>query len=107
MNEPLSLALQITLLGMGLVFAVITLMWGLLSLLVHVTNEQNGSKTDLSETAEHLRKQRAAAAAVSIALAQKALEDQPQEFPLPDTAIVSAWQSVLRSNILNKRGNVR
>jgi len=107
MNANLSTALIITLLGMGLVFAVIVLMWGLLAALVHITNGQNGKAANGNHKAERLRKQRAAAAAVSIALAQKSLEDRPQEFPLPDTAIVSAWQAVLRSNILDKRGNVR
>ena len=51
-------------------------------------------------------KKKAAIAAVVVALAREA-ETELHEFPLPPTAIVSAWQAVNRSDILKKRGRVR
>lgn len=52
------------------------------------------------------QKKKAAIAAVVVALARE-METELHEFPLPPTAIVSAWQAVNRSDILKKRGRVR
>ncbi|MDI6694484.1 MAG: OadG family protein [Anaerolineales bacterium] len=109
MNENLILALQITLVGMGLVFAAILLLWGVMALLVRLTARSVDVEAEQERAAltELERKQRAAAAAVAIALAQTAEATEPHEFPLPPTAIVSAWQAVMRTRILNKRGPTR
>jgi Na+-transporting methylmalonyl-CoA/oxaloacetate decarboxylase gamma subunit len=109
MNENLILALQITLVGMGLVFAAILLLWGVMALLVRLTARSVEAEAEQERAAltELERKQRAAAAAVAIALAQTAEATEPHEFPLPPTAIVSAWQAVMRTRILNKRGPTR
>ncbi len=109
MNENLILALQITLVGMGLVFAAILLLWGVMALLVRLTARSVEAEAEQERAAltELERKQRAAAAAVAIALAQTAEASEPHEFPLPPTAIVSAWQAVMRTRILNKRGPTR
>jgi hypothetical protein len=109
MLQQLSLPLQITLVGMGLVFASILLLWGLMAALVRVLpeKEEPGAVTGRDELE---LKQRAAAAAVSAALAREAAEEsgtQVHEFPLPPTAQVSAWQTVMRTKMLNKRGSVR
>ncbi len=104
MASPLTLALYITLIGMGLVFSAILLLWGMMVLLVRLTQEKTAPPVS-GETPDDA-KLRAAAAAVSIALARQQ-NSQAHEFPLPPTAIVSPWQSVLRSNILHKRGRVR
>ena len=106
--------LQITLVGMGLVFGAILLLWGVMALLMRITagrrlpaepilNAQDYALQE--ETEERDRKHRAAIVAVATALS---LDKQaPHEFPLPPTAIVSAWQAVMRANNIHKRGSVR
>ena len=103
--SQLNLAIQITLIGMGLVFGVIMLLWGLISILVRLTQKQTRKDIPLSQ-AETERKKKAAIAAIAIALAGE-LDTQPHVFPLPSTAIVSAWQAVMRGKMLNKRGSMR
>lgn len=110
MTENLTLALQITVVGMGLVFAAILLLWALMALLVRLAPEKGESQapgTADDRLAEAERRRRAAAVAVSIAQAQQAQSGEPQEFPLPPTALVSAWQAVLRTRMLYKRGPTR
>jgi Na+-transporting methylmalonyl-CoA/oxaloacetate decarboxylase gamma subunit len=102
MTPELSIALQITLIGMGLVFGAILLLWLVMSLLMRLTAERP-HETQRSLVREMEQRQRAAAAAVSLALVQQAM-DEPHEFPLPPTALVSAWQSVMRTRMLNKKG---
>lgn len=108
--EPLSLSLQITLIGMGLVFASLIVLWGLMELLVWLTTEKEPVEAPLTEMApapadNRAHKQQAAAVAVAVALAEQ--DSGPHEFPLPPTAMVSAWQTVMRTDILKKRGQVR
>jgi Na+-transporting methylmalonyl-CoA/oxaloacetate decarboxylase gamma subunit len=105
MSDSLLLAIQISILGMGLVFAAIFLLWGVIALLVRLTSKPTKQEARFSaEEAE--RKRRAAVAAITVALAQE-LDTQPHEFPLPPTALVSAWQAVMRGNILKRRGSAR
>ena len=95
---------------MGLVFAAILVLWGLMAILVRVAPErQKESGTDETALAydKAERKRRAAVIAVAVALAQQADTTEPHEFPLPPTAIVSAWQAVMRTRMLNKRGPTR
>lgn len=103
MNQSLLLSLQITLLGMGLVFGALILVWGVMAVLVRFTSR---TETRMDEEAELDLKRRAASAAVAAALASQSSQ-QAHEFPLPPTALVSAWQAVMRTNMLNKRGQVR
>ena len=106
MSENLLIALQITLIGMSLVFGVIIVLWISMSLLVRITTEREKpieeaaapGPADQSEL-----KRRAAIAAVSVALAHE-LTPQLHEFPEPPTSIVSAWQAVQRSYLLSQRG---
>lgn len=118
MAENLMLALQITLVGMSIVFAAIILLGVVMAALVRLTSDKAPA---VEETAadgidiatapaalpELNRKRRAAAAAVAIALAQQADSSEPHAFPLPPTSLVSAWQGVMRTRILNKRGPTR
>ena len=107
MEANLLIALQITAAGMGLVFGAILLLWVVMAVLVRLTSERLVSPGVLkNSTAEHDRKRKAAAAVVAVALALEQ-DSEPHEFPLPPTAIVSAWQSVMRSNMLTKRGRIR
>jgi Na+-transporting methylmalonyl-CoA/oxaloacetate decarboxylase gamma subunit len=107
MAVQFSNALLITLIGMGLVFSVILLIWGLMALLVRLVRDPIKEKLDTGEQSlEEELKRRAAVAAVTVALARES-SFEPHEFPLPPTALVSAWQAVMRSRILHRRGPVR
>ncbi len=110
--DPISLSLQITLIGMGLVFASLILLWGLMELLVRLTPERQAieDSTGVERVAglgeaEFVQKQRAAVIAVALALSEQ--ESGPHAFPLPPTPFVSAWQAVMRTEMLKKRGKVR
>lgn len=99
-------AFQITAIGMGLVFLSIILLWGLMALLVRLSRTRaDGAAASSQEEME--RKGRAAAVAVALALAMEEGSFEPQEFPLPPTALVSAWQAVMRTGMLGKRGSRR
>jgi Na+-transporting methylmalonyl-CoA/oxaloacetate decarboxylase gamma subunit len=121
MSENLILALQLTLVGMGVVFAAIILLGAVMAILVRLAADKPETAEDLApaelisaaQEAEALaqvelaRRRRAAAAAVAVALAQQTDSTEPHEFPLPPAAIVTAWQAVMRTRILNKRGPTR
>ena len=109
----LVLALEITALGMGLVFAALILLWGLMALLTSLTADQ-GSVADSAEPFEQTQgrpvsgrasddKARVAAIAVAFALAQEetALAHLLSD---PPTAIVSAWQLGTRTKQLYQKG---
>lgn len=111
MSEPLITALLISLAGMGLVLGAILLLWGVIALLVALTGQRDRPQAvpteSFTDDTEMELKQQAAAAAVAAVLTREAQPGEPHEFPLPPTALVSAWQAVMRSNIFNKRGSVR
>jgi Na+-transporting methylmalonyl-CoA/oxaloacetate decarboxylase gamma subunit len=105
MAENLADSLEITLIGMSLVFAAILLLWGVMSLLVRLTaEEEKTSEEPVASPDEMEIKRRAAVAAVMVALAREMDTQQPHAFPLPPTAMVSAWQSVQRSRQLSEKG---
>ena len=105
MLHQFSISLFVTLIGMSLVFGAILLLWALMAFLVRFIKDPQ-EVVELDETTEEELKNQAAMAAVSVALAQ-ASSMEPHEFPLPPTALVSAWQAVMRSRVFNKRGPVR
>jgi Na+-transporting methylmalonyl-CoA/oxaloacetate decarboxylase gamma subunit len=108
MSETLVVALQIAFIGMTLVFMSILLFWLIISLLVKVTAERVVKPVVAADDeAEQERKRRAVATAVALALALEAHTQQLHVLPTPPTPIVSAWQAVMRSSILDKRGPVR
>ena len=111
MSENLLLSLQITALGMGLVFAAIILLSLMMSLLTRFTGDKESESDSAeagspaagsapSEGGDH--KARAAAIAVAIAFAEQA---QAQPIPEPPTAFVSAWQLGMRTRQLYQKGN--
>lgn len=102
MAENLNQALLITAAGMGLVFAAILLIWLLIWALVRFTAERPEAAAPAAAT-ERERRRRAAAAAVAAALAERERQESPPIPPLPPTAIISAWQAVMRQNQLRKR----
>lgn len=115
MSSDLLISLQITAVGMGLVFASIILLWGLIAMIVWLAHDKPlqpesplvGERDD--EYEERINLELAAVAAVSVALAIKTNESPPPAINQPVTApnMVSAWQAVMRTKMLNKRGSIR
>ena len=107
MND-FTLSLQITALGMGLVFGAILLLWLMMVILTALTaDKENASpptEVDLSTQADS--KLQVALLAVAIAMAeQEASTAHP--LPIPPTAIVSAWQLGMRTSQRSEKGNFR
>ena len=108
--------LWITAIGMGLVFAAILLLWGLMALLVRVTEPRPSAAVPAvveaipaalteAETDAELRRKRAAAAAVAVALALRAAPPRAaQRTPEAAAAGVATWQAVQRAQELSRRG---
>ena len=98
------LALQITALGMGLVFGAIILLWGMMVLLTAVTADRPTASAPAESAPvmdDELRAQ-AAAVAVAVALAEQQMS---LAHPLsdPPTAFVSAWQLGMRTRQLYEK----
>ncbi len=115
MFENLELALQITVVGMGIVFAAIVLLWGIIALLVRATTDAPSTEreetiaTAVSPLANSQLRQRAAAIAVAVAMAQEGQRPKTDFSPLPPHPI-SPWQAMLRSRQieqLERRGRTR
>jgi sodium pump decarboxylase gamma subunit len=120
MSSEIQQGLMITVIGMGLVFAVIIFLWWLMGMLVKVTTrpeeevavEPDGEASlreiSVPEKADIEVKRRAAAAAVAVALAIEQsrkifLQDEQQA----TMGALSPWQSVHRARQLkqpDKRG---
>jgi Na+-transporting methylmalonyl-CoA/oxaloacetate decarboxylase gamma subunit len=98
MTDNLTLSLQITLVGMGLVFAAIILLWLLMLALTAITAERKTKKASAAEGFDI--KEQAAALAVATAIAEQSQGRVPR-FPVPPTAIVSAWQLSTRTRQMN------
>jgi Na+-transporting methylmalonyl-CoA/oxaloacetate decarboxylase gamma subunit len=100
----LLIALQITALGMGLVFGAIILLWAMMTLLTSLTADKEDASLEESATdspkvnaVEPIDfKPQVAALAVSIALAEQELSTA-RPLSQPPTAIVSAWQLGMRT----------
>lgn len=105
MIDTLLLVLLISFIGISLVFLIILLLWGFMALLTHLFRDRE-TQSELQQEEIYSDNHKAALLAVSLALQSEA-ENTPHEFPLPPTALVSAWQAVMRSNIITKRGRIR
>jgi len=101
----LYLSLEITALGMGLVFAAIILLWWMMALLTSISREKESASdsTDKAPVTERNVKAQAAAVAVAAALADHQVT---HAHPLsdPPTAIISAWQLGMRTRQLSEKG---
>jgi Na+-transporting methylmalonyl-CoA/oxaloacetate decarboxylase gamma subunit len=98
------LALEITALGMGIVFAAIILIWWMMSLLTSITADRTPPSAPAAThtVTDNDLKARAAAVAVALALA----EQQTCTAHLladPPTAVVSAWQLGMRTRQLYEK----
>lgn len=108
-----TLSLQITALGMGLVFGAILLLWLMMVLLTAFTTEKESTEeiiasdsAEADSTSQADSKLQVALLAVAMALAE---QDTSSAHPLeqPPTAIVSAWQLGMRTRQMAEKGNFR
>jgi len=101
----LLLSLQITALGMGLVFAAILVLWLMMILLTRLTADASDS-SEADSAPEISILAQAAALGVAMAMAEQQLSSA---HPLPDppTAIVSAWQLGMRTRQMSEKGKHR
>jgi len=117
MTNTLISGLIITAIGMGLVFAAIVFLWGMMALMVRLGSRQVSNlpeETDLEETVGDLssgpespvesQKRLAAVAALSVALAERSEGNSLLE-PLADLP-GGTWQSVQRAQVLQGKANV-
>jgi len=107
--------LLITAIGMGLVFVVIILLWGLMALMMRVTsvgsqideNIEDNPTTDIpviTETKNTEEKKRAAVAAVSAGIAMTKAHVKIMDRKMERTkGALSPWQTVHRLRQLEKR----
>jgi Na+-transporting methylmalonyl-CoA/oxaloacetate decarboxylase gamma subunit len=111
----ISIALQITVLGMGLVFAAIILLWGMMALLTYLAAEKEVEVSASVTPSPSLRsasqppagrgEKRAQAAAIAVAMALAEEQDaQAHLLSMPSTAIVSAWQLGMRTRQMYQKG---
>ena len=111
MNTEMAVALQITGLGMGLVFGAILLLWGMMNLLTSITTDKepesasNESPDEVSPAPAEDRDFKAQVAAVAVAMAL-AEGQASRGHPLsePPTTIVSAWQLGMRTRQMYQKG---
>lgn len=107
-------SLQITALGMSLVFGAILLLWLMMVVLTAVTADKESPADEMPasnspETASAAQadsKLQVALLAVAMALAE---QSNSAAHPLnePPTAIVSAWQLGMRTSQMSEKGNFR
>ena len=105
MTETLTQSLWITLLSMGLVFAALVLLAGLMSAMTRLFREreslapvpapENGNEGD--------DKERAAALAVAVALAEQS-QSTARPITPPQPTIIGAWQLGMRTRQMTQKG---
>lgn len=113
MND-LTLSLQITALGMGLVFGAILLLWLMMVLLTALTAEKESTQESLpasdstvvESSTQTDSKLQVALLAVAMAMADQETSSA-HPLPTPPTAIVSAWQLGMRTSQRSEKGNFR
>jgi Na+-transporting methylmalonyl-CoA/oxaloacetate decarboxylase gamma subunit len=95
--------LLITVIGMGLVFLGIIVLYFMMLLMTRLTSpkKQKEVASDKQGLSEQSLKEKAAAVAVASVLAQQKAKGV-NRFPLPPTAIVSAWQLTMRTRQLDR-----
>ena len=110
MNDMV-IALQITVLGLGLVFGAIILLWWMMNLLTSITadKETEAASSEAAGGAATVPaldidfKAHAAAVAVVMALAEEQASSA-HPFSEPPTTIVSAWQLGMRTRQMYQKG---
>jgi Na+-transporting methylmalonyl-CoA/oxaloacetate decarboxylase gamma subunit len=114
MNTNLLLSLEITALGMGLVFGAIMLLWLMMVVLTALTaDKESPAEEELASDSSIVAsppqadsKLQVALLAVGMALAE---QGQTSAHPLeqPPTALVSAWQLGMRTRQMSEKGSMK
>ena len=105
MSSNFLLALQITGVGMGLVFGAIIVLWLMMILLTALTADKESASDSPESDAVSSSNIFAQAAAIGVAMAmaeQRLSSAHP--LPEPPTAIVSAWQLGMRTRQMTEKG---
>jgi len=113
MTDNLLNVLAITAIGMGLVFGVLLLLWGVIGGLVYLlADREAGMPAAASAPSQavgapvaHRRRQQAAVAAVAVALALTA--DAEAAHPPVRGAPITPWQNIIRGSQARERGRRR
>jgi Na+-transporting methylmalonyl-CoA/oxaloacetate decarboxylase gamma subunit len=108
--NPMTLALQITAIGMGLVFGAIIVLWLMMIILTALTADASsplsGTASDPAEadlvSSNNIFAQ-AAAIGVAMAMAEQRLSSA-RPLAEPPTAIISAWQLGMRTRQMSEKG---
>ena len=103
MTANLLIALEITALGMGLVFLAIIVLWLMMWALTAIPFKEEGGETPAQPALEDNLMAQAAAVAVAIALAEQS-QSTARPLPQPPTALVSAWQLGMRTRQMYEKG---
>jgi Na+-transporting methylmalonyl-CoA/oxaloacetate decarboxylase gamma subunit len=101
----ISLSLQITLIGMGLVFGAIIVLWLMMTILTALTADKESASDSVeadSDASHHILAE-AAAIGVAMAMAEQRLSSA-RPLPQPPTALVSAWQLGMRTRQMTQKG---
>ena len=106
MSDAFTQSLQITAIGMGLVFGAILLLWWMMRLLTLITADKEAEYSSERPSAVAIDdelKAQAAAVAVAIALAEQQASTS-HLFIEPPPATVSAWQLGMRTRQMYQKG---
>ena len=108
MSEIFSQSIWITLLSMGLVFAALILLAGLMSAMTWIFRDRESASASpaVAPVIESDEKARAAALAVAVALAEQSQSTARPLNPARPT-IIGAWQLGMRTRQMAQKGEIR
>ena len=109
--ETVQQALVITVIGVGLVFAVLFVLWGMMAALVRLTAPRAQAAPPPASApagheavdAIHAARRRAAIVGVAVALAIEAERAATAPLLQPAQGAISPWQATIRGNALSRR----
>jgi len=101
----MTLALQITAIGMGLVFGAIIILWLMMTILTALTADKKSASDspEADSVSNNNILAQAAAIGVTMAIAEQRLSSA-HPLPEPPTALVSAWQLGMRTRQMTQKG---
>jgi len=100
-NPDFTQALEVALLGLLLVPVIMAVFWGGMALLTRLTTRPEPQAKDAVDSQVEAFLEQVAIAGAASAVQ---LDASPRPaFPLPPTALVSAWQAVMRAEQLRRK----